>query len=74
MRESALKGGNYSCAETLSPFFAGFQISMSESMCDNYINMVSDSDEHGFSTVRGPDLFYYPPPLNLVEFFIAPLE
>jgi hypothetical protein len=48
MRESALKGGSSSYAETLSPFFAGFQISMSESMRDNCINMVSDSDEHGF--------------------------
>lgn len=26
------------------------------------------------SMIRGPDLFYYPPPLNLVEFFIAPLD
>jgi hypothetical protein len=48
MRESALKGGSSSYAETLSPFFAGFQISMSEFICNNCIDMISDSDEHGF--------------------------
>lgn len=48
MRESAPKGGSYSCAEKSSSFFAGFQISMSEFMSDNCINIISDFDEHGF--------------------------